>query len=89
MADEEATYFRDLLTLIEQTLYDAPADVDCALFLQALQRAKPAFLNLLRYKASGRVSLHVDIDRRGQQQGTDELATTNRLNAAVCSRLPA
>lgn len=47
----EETNFRELLAAIETALYDA-ADVDAAAFLQALQRAKPAFLNLLRYKAS-------------------------------------
>jgi hypothetical protein len=49
---EQDTNFRDLLQQIETVLYDA-ADVDSAAFVQALQRAKPAFLNLLRYKASG------------------------------------
>lgn len=48
---EQDTNFRDLLQQIETVLYDA-ADVDSAAFVQALQRAKPAFLNLLRYKAS-------------------------------------
>lgn len=46
--------FRDLLTQIETALYDA-AEVDAAAFLLSLQRARPAFLNLLRYKASGGV----------------------------------
>ena len=50
MADRQDTNFRDLLQQIETVLYDA-ADVDSAAFVQALQRAKPAFLNLLRYKA--------------------------------------
>lgn len=46
----EETNFRELLQAIETTLFDVQ-DVDPAAFLQALQRAKPAFLNLLRYKA--------------------------------------
>ena len=50
MAEQE-TNFRDLLQHIETVLYDA-ADVEPAAFLQTLQAAKPAFLNLLRYKAS-------------------------------------
>lgn len=53
MADGESTNFRDLLQLVEQALYSDTDDVDCAAFLQALQRAKPAFLNLLRYKVGG------------------------------------
>lgn len=48
MAEHE-TNFRDLLQQIETVLYDA-ADVEPAAFLEALQRAKPTFLNLLRYK---------------------------------------
>jgi hypothetical protein len=47
----EDTNFRELLQAVETALYDA-ADIDAAAFLLALQRAKPAFLNLLRYKAS-------------------------------------
>jgi hypothetical protein len=47
----EETNFRELLADIETALYDA-GDVDATAFLQALQHAKPAFLNLLRYKAS-------------------------------------
>lgn len=47
---DESTNHRDLLQLIEGTLYAGGEDVDCAVFLAALQHSKPAFLNLLRYK---------------------------------------
>ncbi len=47
---ENEINFRDLLQYIEAVLY-GEANVDPAAFLQALQPAKPAFLNLLRYKA--------------------------------------
>ncbi|KAL4441042.1 hypothetical protein ABPG77_010473 [Micractinium sp. CCAP 211/92] len=47
---DESTNHRDLLQLIEGTLYAGGEDVDCAAFLAALQHSKPAFLNLLRYK---------------------------------------
>ncbi|KAL4457392.1 hypothetical protein ABPG75_012257 [Micractinium tetrahymenae] len=47
---DESTNHRDLLQLIEGTLYAGGEDVDSAAFLAVLQRAKPAFLNLLRYK---------------------------------------
>lgn len=49
MAGEAEVNFRDLLQQVESALY-AGEDVDCAAFLATLQRAKPAFLNLLRYK---------------------------------------
>lgn len=45
-----AESFRDLLQQIEAVLY-ADGEADPATFLQLLQRAKPHFLNLLRYKA--------------------------------------
>lgn len=51
MAEGGETNFRELLQRIETALYDA-AEVDAAGFLQTLQRAKPLFLNLFRYKAS-------------------------------------
>lgn len=47
--------FRDLLAQIETALYDSQ-EVDAAAFLQSLQRARPAFLNLLRYKVCGTLS---------------------------------
>lgn len=47
---EEVNY-RQLLQGIETTLYDG-VDGDPAAFLGLLQAARPAFLNLLRYKAS-------------------------------------
>ena len=52
MADGGDINFRELLQRIETALYDA-SEVDAAGFLQTLQRAKPLFLNLFRYKASG------------------------------------
>ncbi len=51
MAEGGDTNFRELLQRIETALCDA-AEVDAASFLQTLQRAKPSFLNLFRYKAS-------------------------------------
>lgn len=50
MAEGGDTNFRELLQRIETALCDA-AEVDAASFLQTLQRAKPSFLNLFRYKA--------------------------------------
>lgn len=47
---DESTNHRDLLQLVEGTLYAGGEDLDCAAFLAVLQHAKPAFLNLLRYK---------------------------------------
>ena len=64
---EQETNFRDLLQQIETALYDA-ADVDSAAFLQALQRAKPAFLNLLRYKARP-VGAHATVQALNQPVG--------------------
>ncbi|KAI7838926.1 hypothetical protein COHA_007288, partial [Chlorella ohadii] len=49
MAEGGDTNFRELLQRIETALCDA-AEVDAASFLQTLQRAKPSFLNLFRYK---------------------------------------
>lgn len=52
MDQDGSVNFRDLLETIERALYEAGHDVDSVAFLQALQRARPAFLNLLRYKVS-------------------------------------
>lgn len=47
--------FRELLTTIEEALYEGEATVeDPAALLASLQAAKPAFLNLLRYKVNAR-----------------------------------
>lgn len=60
-AMDESTNHRDLLQLIEGTLYAGGEDVDCSAFLAALQHAKPAFLNLLRYKVRDAMPLRAQL----------------------------
>lgn len=56
-----AVSHRELLEFVETTLFEAGEELDVAAFAATLQRAKPAFLNLLRYKV--RQLLHGGDDR--------------------------